>query len=225
MSTLLTVPLRLTLFGVDDGEKLLDSHIALLEALQRTVGRLTLYCERGRIAAERILALAAMLEPMVREVRLAEGAFHAKVWLLRYEATGDVSDTAPVLLRLGIPSRNVTLDPSWDVSLVLDGYPTGRVRVNTRPLVQLLEWLVEQDPSLDHERSEQVARLRDEASRTDWVYPPGIDTLEFAVMGIGRQVAGWPLVPGARRLAVMSPFVRATALDQLANAAPSRDDG
>jgi hypothetical protein len=219
LSTLLAVPLRLTLFGVDDDEKLLDSRIALLEALRRTVNRLTLYCERGQIAAERTSALATLLEPMVREVAVDAGSFHAKVWLLRYVAISDVSDTTPVLLRLGIPSRNVTLDRSWDVALVLDGYPTGRVKADNRPLAQLLMWLAQRDPSLTPERREQIELLRDEASRTDWDYPPGIDSLEFAVSGIGRRINGWPLLPGARRLAVISPFLRGTALNQLAQAA------
>lgn len=216
LSTLLAVPLRLTLFGVDDEEKLIENRIALLEALRRTTGRLTLYCERGRIAAERTSALAALLEPMVREVRLPTGSFHAKIWLLRYVATGDVSNTEPVLLRLGIPSRNVTLDRSWDVALVLNGYPTGRAKANNRPLAQLLEWLAKQDPSLDAERVTQISVLRDEASRTDWQLPSGFDSLEYAVTGIGKRVTGWPLPPGARRLAVISPFIRSTALNQLA---------
>jgi hypothetical protein len=223
LTTLLATPLRLTLNGVDDGERLLENRIALLEALQRTAGRMTLFCQKGFIAGERISALSALLEPMVQEIMLPEGVLHAKIWLLRFTKIGEVNSSDKALLRLVLPSRNVTLDRCWDAALVLDGLPSGGSKRRNASLVQLISWLAGQSPNLDADRRSQLHFLGQELARTEWALPDEFDELEFAVTGTGRRLRDWPLRPGARRIAVLSPFIRPEALRHIADQSPEAE--
>jgi hypothetical protein len=80
-----------------------------------------------------------------------------------------------------------------------------------------LEWLVQYDSDLSIERRQQIEMLRDEVARTEWQMPTKFGNLEFAVAGIGKRLKGWPLPAGARQVGIISPFVRASALKQLAD--------
>ena len=222
LASLMQIPVRFATFGVDDDEELLRNKIALLEALQQTVDKLTVFCQHGRLAAaSKESALATLLEPMVREVSLDKAAplanFHAKMWLMRYLAI----ESGDTLLRLIVPSRNVTSDPCWDVALALDALPKGRPTAGNKPLFDLLQWLLKRDRSLTKERRKDLSGLADDVHRAQWEYPEGIDFIEFAVSGIGAKTRGWPLEPGAKRIAIISPFLRVGALDMIAGTAPS----
>ena len=223
LTTLLSAPLRMTLNGIDESERLLENRIALLEALQRTAKRMTLFCQKGFISGERISPLSSLLEPVVQEVSLPDGVLHAKIWLLRYAETGKDRGRDRALLRLVIPSRNVTLDRCWDTALVLDGVPTGGGKRRNAPLVRLISWLREQAQHLDVDRRSQLDLLGQEVASADWELPEEFDELEFAVTGLGKKLKDWPLLPGAQRIAVISPFIRKEALHLVASQSPKAE--
>jgi hypothetical protein len=186
--------------------------IALLEALRRVAGRLTVYCQAGRIQA---LAAAgpvfALLEPVVREVAAPRGgAFHPKLWVLRFAgAAGE-----PPLLRLLVLSRNLTADRSWDLSLVLEGTPGAEVIVGQEALASLVRslpgWARVPDPARDAE----AGRVAREVLRTRWTLPAGFERVSFHVLGM--DAATWT-PEGSDRLGVVSPFCSTAALDTLAS--------
>lgn len=208
--TLLGVPLHLAWLASQEDRGVLADAIRLLEALQRVTKRLTVFSDRGRIHVPgQANALFALLEETIVEVRAPRGGcFHPKLWLLRF-----VGADGSVVLRLGVLSRNLTSDRSWDLSLVLEGTPKASYVAANRDIGELIAglpgWAV---CEVDAHRREQVEHLADELRRTTWDLPGRWDELAFHVIGTKRG----PWDPGwADDLAVISPFLTPAALEQL----------
>ena len=97
--SLLTAPLAFTLFeqqGAEDGQPAVDS-LEILESLRRHADRLTLFCHAGRIALPKLFyPQLAFVENSIIECRPESGgAFHPKLWVLRW-----VNDTDTVRYRV-----------------------------------------------------------------------------------------------------------------------------
>ena len=214
LTTLLSVPLHLALRSSDDRNAMLQDGVALLEALRRTTDRLSIFCQQGRIYAPNLPhVLYGLLESCVVEVMAPHGGvFHPKIWVLRFQRPGNSHD---VVLRLLVLSRNLTGDRSWDLSLSLDGTPGKRTVTQNRPLADLLAALP------DLAASPPIARIRkdcetlaDELRQTTWAELPGaFEELTFHTLGLKRR--SWS-PKASKRLAVISPFVTASALHALA---------
>ena len=207
--TLLGIPLHLAWLSSPEGSPTLADPICLLEALQRVTKRLTVFSDRGRIHVPgQANALFALLEDTIVEVRAPRGgAFHPKLWLLRFVDGGGAAD---VVLRLGVLSRNLTNDRSWDLSLVLEGSPRGSYIAANRELGQLIaglpSWSVREVPST---RRELATQLADEFRRTAWEAPGRWDGVSFHVLGAKRARFD---PGGGDELAVISPFLTPGAL-------------
>ena len=214
-TALLTVPIHLAWLASDQDKDLLADPIRMLEALRRVASRLTVFCQRGRMQApERPHVLYGLLEQMLHEsVAPFGGSFHAKLWLLRY--VSDQSDVKP-RLRLIVQSRNLTFDRSWDISLRLDGAPSGTNRQCNIPLGKLLDALQSKPvctKSMSRQRKRLVESLVSDARQADWELPEGFEKLRFHVLGLDTK----PWLPErSRELAIISPFVRPDALRSLA---------
>ena len=213
--TALAVPVSLALFAAENRDDILSHPLALLEGAERIAGRLVVFADAGHLHAQSRphSRLCSLLERIIVEVAAPRGgAFHPKMWALRFRPTraGD-----PTLLRLLVLSRNLTRDRSWDISLCLDGEVTRRRDAGNQPLFDLLTRL----PKL------AVAGISDEARiltheiakdvrRTNWTMPGRFEDVAFAVNGLGSNV--WQ--PGScARLGVISPFCDTDALDLLAD--------
>lgn len=212
LTSLLTVPVHLALAQAEPSADIERNAIALLQALRRISSKITVFVDAGRInaPAERHV-LFGLLEPMIVEARAPNGgAFHPKIWVLRFEAT---AEDQPPVLRLLVMSRNLTADRSWDLSLLLEGRIRNRVSRKNRPLAQLVSRL----PDLGRDASgpvrERTARLAYEIERTEWELPEGFDDVQFHLLGFDRK----PLrLEASDRLLVISPFVTKPALERLA---------
>ncbi|WP_139559806.1 phospholipase D family protein [Methylotetracoccus oryzae] len=210
--TLLGVPVHLAWLASYGSGDVLTDPIRLLEALRRVTERFTVFADRGRMHVPgQANALFALLENTIVEVRAPQGgAFHPKIWLLRFSHP---EGTEPVMLRLGILSRNLTFDRSWDLSLVLEGTLRGSYTKKYRPFGELIKalpsWAVRE---LSTARREQVEQLADEVRRVAWELPGAWEDLQFHVLGLRRS----RLDPGpADEIAVISPFLTPEALAQL----------
>ena len=212
--TALAVPVSLALFAAENRDDILSHPLALLEGAERIAGRLVVFADAGRLHAQSRphSRLCSLLEQIIVEVAAPRGgAFHPKMWALRFRPTraGD-----PTLLRLLALSRNLTRDRSWDISLCLDGEVTRRRDADNQPLFDLLTRL----PKLAVAGISDEARILTESiakdvRRTNWTMPDGFEDVAFAVNGLGREV--WQ--PGScARLGVISPFCDTDALDLLA---------
>ncbi|MCV2890664.1 phospholipase D family protein [Ruegeria aquimaris] len=212
--TALVVPATLAFHAAETRAQTLDTPLALLEGLERLASRIAIFCEAGRIRAmpKEGNRLTALLEETVTEVLAPEGgAFHPKLWLLRFRP---VTGEGPARLRLALLSRNLTTDTSWDMSLCLDG-AVGEANINgNAPLVTLLTEL----PNLASGRptptrvKTMVASLATDLARAEWEYPENIRKICFAVNGLGGKV--WKPRVG-RTLGIVSPFVTDGALSAL----------
>ena len=211
--TALAVQISLTPVLSGRRDDLLRNPLALLEALERNAKRLAIYCEAGRIQAQvaQQSRLCTLLERIVIEaVAPGGGAFHPKMWVLRYRP---VSGEAALRMRVLILSRNLTRDRSWDLSLCLDGEVGEEPREQNEPLVDLLgqlpSWAVGTVPD---EASRLTRDLADSLRRTRWTLPDGFETLEFGTSLHGE----WQWKPKrCYNLAVISPFCDTQALRYL----------
>lgn len=212
-TTLLTIPVHLGLATRRKGGEA-DS-VDLLGALHRVVDRITVYVQCGRIQAPSgEQALLSLLESMIVEAASPGcGAFHPKVWVLRFK---DPEDGRPIF-RLLVLSRNLTVDRSWDLCLQLEGQLTKKARVANQPLSEFIHNL----PSLAintvasntvaRKKRKQATDLAAEISCVKWELPEGFDEVKFhAIRGKAWRPAK------SDRLAVISPFVTTPALEALA---------
>ena len=212
--TALAVPVSLALFGAENRDDILSHPLALLEGAERIAGRLVVFADAGHLHAQSRphSRLCSLLEQIIVEVAAPRGgAFHPKMWALRFRPAraGD-----PTLLRLLALSRNLTRDRSWDISLCLDGEVTRRRDPDNRPLFDLLTRL----PKLAVAGISDEARILTEeiakdVRRTKWTMPGRFEDVAFAVNGLGRNI--WQPASCAR-LGVISPFCDTDALDLLA---------
>ncbi len=190
-------------------EDVLNDPIAVLEALRMTAGRVTVFCQQGRIAVpKKDTRLYSYLEQAVVEVQppRGNGVFHPKVWLLRF-----ISDEGPVLYRFLCLSRNLTFDRSWDTVLSLEGQLKKRKKAYARnhPLGDFFAAL----PSLAVRSVEQsvrndVAMMADEVRRVDFEAPDGFYAEDIAFIPLG--IKGYTKPPAFdeyRKLVVVSPFL------------------
>ena len=217
LETLLALPLGVIARADGGVEDLLADPLLLLEALREVGERIHVFVDRAGIAIPRGRRdLYAMLEPSLHPVRApGNGAFHPKVWVLRF-----LAEKKPPLLRVAVLSRNLTFDRCWDIALASEGSPVSKRGVGaSRPLAGLIQRL----PRLGAERLkpevvEQMQTLADEVRRTRFPAPDGFsdDPIEFHVLGLRRRRRPWcPMTGGTRTLAV-APFVNQTALDTIA---------
>lgn len=219
--TALAAPVSLALFAAENRDELLTQPLALLEGAERIAGRLVVYADAGHLNAQSRphSRLCSLLERIIVEVAAPRGgAFHPKLWALRYRPTRAED---PTLLRMLILSRNLTRDRSWDISLRLDGELTRRADAKNRPLFNLLTRL----PDLavagisDQARS-LTAEVAKDIRRAKWTTPDNFDDITFAVNGLGKKV--WKPASCAR-LGIISPFCDTSTLDLLAGL-PSEED-
>lgn len=216
--TLLTLPLHLSWLASGEERPEQVDPIRMIEALRRTADRLTVFCERGRMLTPRMpTPLLGLLEGMVHEATAPHGgAFHPKVWLLRFVSANTEEQAR---LRLLVMSRNLTDDASWDLCLQLDGAPGKKRLATNRPLAEFLESVARQSgKALTPDRQVLQSALIEEARRCAWELPPGFDEVRFHALGLSRRPSAWLPEHADYQwddLGVISPFVGAAALESL----------
>ena len=212
--TALAVPVSLALFAAENRDDILSNPLALLEGAERIAGRLVVFADAGHLHAQSRphSRLCSLLERTIVEVTAPRGgAFHPKMWVLRFRSTR-VGD--PTLLRLLVLSRNLTRDRSWDISLCLDGEITGRRNARNKPLFDLLTRLPKcAVAGISDETRIVTEEIAKDVRRTNWTMPGGFEEVAFAVNGLGRS--NWQ-PSSCARLGVISPFCDTDTLDLLA---------
>lgn len=214
--TLLTVPLAFTFSDWEDEEgRPTKDPLALLQAVRRNAGCITVFCQAGQIAVpKQHQLLYTYLEDSVFEVSVQrpQGVFHPKVWVLRF-----VGKDSTVRYRFLCLSRNLTFDRSWDTVLVLDGELTDRRKAiaANHPLGDFVEALpgFALRPVPKHV-AETVERMQRELRLVRFELPEEFDDITFWPMGI-KGTHSWPFGGRADRMLVMSPFVTERCLTRL----------
>ncbi|MBD3573028.1 hypothetical protein EJ082_08635 [Brevundimonas diminuta] len=213
--TALAAPVSLALFAAENRDDILSHPLALLEGAERIAGRLVVFADAGHLHAQGRphSRLCSLLERIIVEVAAPRGgAFHPKMWALRYRPTraGD-----PTLLRLLVLSRNLTRDRCWDISLRLDGELTRRPDAGNRPLYNLLSRLPDLAVGGITDEARALTReIAQDIRRAQWTAPERFDEVSFALNGFGGSI--WQPQRCAR-LGVISPFCDTDTLDLLAD--------
>jgi hypothetical protein len=218
LMALLAIPVSFTFFQLkdQDGPPQVDP-LALLEALRRYAGKITVFCQAGQIhVPKHVQLLLGYLENSVYAVQAPHwrrgGVFHPKLTVLRYTAQEGVASEEQlpaVTYRLLCSSRNLTFDRSWDTLLILDGV-LAQHRTNAFARNHPLARFVRNLPGLSvHPLTESVAAdvnsIADELLRVDFEIPDGFTDMEFCPLGLG-WTPQWPIVKHRRTLA-MAPFL------------------
>ncbi len=218
LMSLLMAPVAMALQDQRIGGQAAPDPVVVLEAIQQSADRFTVFCQQGRIAVPRHdTLLYGYLEPSVVEVQPPDpkGVFHPKTWLLRFES----EDEAPVRYRFLCLSRNLTFDPSWDTVLALEGTLASHRTYDyslTRPLAAFHQSLPDLAvaPVSDRIRA-LVARMADEVKRVQFEVPEGFQTIEqFIPLGIGGYGA-FPPIPDHRRSLMLSPFLSPQGIERI----------
>lgn len=218
--TLLTAPLAFTLFDCedDDGRPVADP-VAIVEALRRNAGRISVFCQAGGIAVPRAhQQLFAYLEGSVFESAApAPGAsFHPKLWVLRFR-----DDEGRVVYRVLCLSRNLTFDRSWDTALSLEGELTDRERAiaANHPLGDFVAALpgLARAP-LPGRVLDDIALIEREIRRVKFEPPEGFREVRFWPLGLKGQTRR-PFAGRIDRVLVVSPFLTDTCLEELTEGA------
>lgn len=215
--TALAVPVSLALFAAENRDDILTHPLALLEGAERIAGRLLVFTDAGHIQAHTRphSRLCSLLERIIVEVAAPnEGAFHPKMWALRFKP---VRSDEPTRLRLLVLSRNLTRDRSWDIALTLDGVVTRRPLAVNRPLVDLVRRLPDlATAGLPDGARDLADEIAEDVRRADWSLPDPFQSVAFAVNGLGGKQWRPEL---CARLGVISPFCDDKTLSMLADLA------
>ena len=220
--TLLTVPLSFAWFDRrgDEDEDEAES-VEVLGGLQKYARRVAFFCQAGRIMwpQKRYPQLAFLEESVTECFAPMGGAFHPKVWALRYKA-----EDGHVVYRILCLSRNLTTARCWDTILVLDGEAGGRRAVpESVPLAEFvaaLPGMANPRKRMAAERESEVLKLAEELRQAVFECPEGFSAFKLWPLGFGNHRA-WPFDGAGNRVLVVSPFLALGTIERLAGG--SRD--
>jgi hypothetical protein len=223
LQALLLAPLAFAFFesgATEDEETSGPDPVALLAALREASERLHIFCQAGRIAVPRqYRRVLALVEDTVHAVSAPTPAaiFHPKVWALRFTAAHE-----PRRYRLVTLSRNLTFDRSWDTLVRLEGIGGDGPTEQGAPLAQFVRALPALAVRPLHSRAQaDIATLADELAGVGWEVPSPFLSVQFHALGLPGPPPR-PFAGRADRLLVISPFLGAGALAELAPHASAR---
>lgn len=189
-----------------------------LAALRRVCDRTAIFCQGAAIHAAANLPSAVIeAETMVHEVVAPnKGTFHPKVWVMQFKH----AEKGRTALRVVVMSRNITEDRSWDAGVVLDSKPSpGPAKPNDLGLLlRSLSRLCIR--ALDPGRRDLLIELATAVEMARWKMPDKIGAPTFHLTGSGPGRA-W-VQPQSERLAIISPFLSASAVAALARSTQAR---
>ncbi|MBL38360.1 MAG: hypothetical protein CMP07_08115 [Xanthomonadales bacterium] len=216
LDVLLALPLAVLAQSDQGIEELLADPMLTLEALREAGQRLDIFVNETSIAVPHTnRALFAMLEECVHPVRAPNGgAFHPKVWVVRF-----VAESGEFMLRIAVVSRNLTYDRSWDTALVTEAQAGSKKPLEaSQALADLLRALpVMAVHGLDDESAGQLQSMAEQAERTAFPAPARFrNPVYFEALGLeGAQDEKWYPWEIGQDLLAIAPFINRTGLDAL----------
>lgn len=215
---LLEAPLHLVLMTDASSQ---PDHLSILQSVRKYSERITAYVQKGRIQVPRAAKpnpLFGLLEEMIVEINPPSGGvFHPKLWAIRFSGL----DGQDSMIRLVILTRNMTNNPSWDLSVRLEGRVGPHKEKVNEPLAHFFGMLPKLAlKSVNPDREKQALRFSEEIQNVSWVCPDGFDKLEFYIPG--TEGFDWE-PPKSNRMAVISPFCSDKVLQALAEKTASAE--
>lgn len=213
----------LALAGQDD-ESASGTRIGLVRALSELRGKVHFVVQSGRLTLPANPApVVALLDRFIVQAPFDEGSegmhngksWHAKFALVRHVSVADPEAGDRWVFMLG--SRNLTLDMSWDLGLVLkagsdtgiDGKIAAQVIAGVGPLAASLAKLF---PALKH-----WSAFAGALGKAQWQVPLGMTVTQINLMlpdDVGRRMPEAP--KDISRVLAVSPFLDSKAVATLA---------
>ncbi len=217
LATALVIPAILTFDNAENAAEIRNNPLFLLQGLEKTAKRIAIFCDRGRIKGPRPheARFLSMLERAIHEVRAPRGgAFHPKIWCLRFNPLNQIG---PAKMRLAILSRNITMDRSWDLNLCLEGDVKKQRKSaldSANPIVaDFIGQLSDMVHAKDDKVPDFVETLRRDILKCHFTLPYGVTDLQISCNGINET--RWQPPTEWDRLTIVSPFVTKRGLEHL----------
>lgn len=201
LEALLLAPLAFALFDTEGAER---DPTALLAAIEQHANKLALYCDQAHIRTKpREQRLFVLLEPTLVPVAApGGGAFHPKVWILRF-----TFPDGAVRHRVLVLSRNLTFDTSWDLVASLDEDPGGELA--GQDIADLLDGLERLGPSpIARDLGQTVQAVR-------FNVPEPFERARLHTYGLPGSADDALRQTSGERALVISPFLTTPRLEQL----------
>ena len=230
MPSLLSVPFMLGAMS-DLTETTMRSPHLVLEAVNKSVGKFSVFCNAGCIVVPQANSkLYALLERSVVQIALpAKGIgfvnFHPKVWVIK-ETNPDKDDSQ---IKVVVLSRNLTCSNDLDVVCELIGHigtkpATRRSRTKHKPLADFLEWLAERGSSKIRKQIRGIITDLDCVERFELIDSP-FDDYAFFPMGIDgydglEQCLKADMLDHATEMVIISPFIDQKTLEKMTACSP-----
>ena len=219
LTAMLIAPMTFAFAEMDDSHRIDDRDPAqLLDAVQRFMGRTTVFCQAAGIHVPASHSrIHTFLEGSLHEVEppTENALFHPKLWAIRYRRPHD----GALFHRVVVGSRNLTLDSSWDTALVLDETPDGTIDAAPAGVaVEAVAGMV-LDPLSEARRNAilDLARtLRDVRLEAPEPFTGG----RLLPIGIEGGPSPWPFPGHARKVIAISPFLSTETLTRIRAGAP-----
>ena len=226
LTTLMMVPLAAADFTSGEDQKILRDRIAILESLQKSADKLSVFCQQGQISIpDNVNSLYSFLEETIVEVmpEKENKVFHPKIWLLKF-----TNDKDQIKYRLIILSRNITFDKAWDTILVLEGISSEKIIDSNRPLADFIKYLPEITVNnMKDEKLKLLSEIAKEIMFVDFIAPDNFNSkINFYPLGI-KDYNYKPFPDNYQRTMIISPFISSGLLKSLKgnnNILVSRDD-
>ena len=214
----------LALAGQDD-ESASGTRIGLVRALSELRGKVHFVLQSGRLTLPACpVPIVALLDRFIVQVPFDEGSegmhngksWHAKFALVRHVPLASPNASERWVFMLG--SRNLTLDMSWDLGLVLkaggdtgvDGKTVAQVIAGVESLVDSLAKLF---PALKH-----WSAFASNLGKTQWQVPRSMSVAQITLMLPGSAGRRMPEAPkDISRMLAVSPFLDSKAVATLAH--------
>lgn len=210
MEALLGVPVSLGMLEDLDGSAA-QNPFFLLEAIRKSSDNIAIFCNADGIKLpQNIRPVYALLENSIFPIGLGQKAnFHPKLWIIRYK-----SERAAPMIKVIVPSRNLTFDRSLDIAVEMTGYVEDLSNEAHRPLADMLSFVT------SYANDEKQKKIR--ALARDVLHVPEFDCGDqyeqylFLPFGIPRyKNKAESLLMGTNSLIVVSPFLTESVVAKL----------
>lgn len=224
LHALLTVPLAFG-FITDLGDDIENiNKLYTLSAIAETKKKFSIFCDAKNIkipGKNQDSAFHKLLDDCVFTVNKEKASFHPKVWIISFKK---IDSNKTEIIRVGILSRNLTFDNSFDVAAFVDG-SVSSVKNKNPVLCCFLKYLQKSCP-LKNRHRELIAKLAaDVAKVKEFKCPTPFSNVKFHFFNKGEKY----FTPKSLRenisgLAIVSPFLSSSVVKE-AFALSERKDG
>ena len=190
--------------------------LQFVQSIREVKDKLLVFFQADAITPFQGNVLFSFLEGNRIPIAKSKGLFHPKVWIVRFQSQKNPNH---YLYRVGVMSRNLTFDKSWDVAIFSEGIytPKNSKCQESADLAKLLQWLYD-NTKMTQQQKAMVAEIQKQIGSVSFAVPPGFDdeALPFRFLSDAKEVDWFTKYRGTvNRILAISPFVSAQRIEHL----------